>query len=79
MKHIFASARICSLSTALSLSIIFRLERRALTSRGAQLGLADADAAVRLPEGARVDVLDDEADELLIVTRSEIRHVRFDR
>ena len=56
-----------------------RLERRALTSRGAQLGLADADAAVRLPEGARVDVLDDEADELLIVTRSEIRHVRFDR
>ena len=56
-----------------------RLERRPLTSRGAKLGLGDADATVKLPEGARVDVLDDEADELVVVTRSEIRHVRFRR
>ena len=56
-----------------------RLERRPLTSRGAKLGLGAADATVKLPEGARVDVLDDEADELVVVTRSEIRHVRFRR
>ena len=56
-----------------------RLERRPLTIRGDQLGLADADATVKLPKDARVDVLDENADELLVVTRSEIRHVRFRR
>ena len=55
------------------------LERRFLNLKDQQLQLAAADARVKVPEDARILVVDEFGDDVLILTEAEVRHVRFRR
>jgi hypothetical protein len=55
------------------------LERRFLNRKAGRLTLSKADARTPVPKKARILAADPIADEILIVTNNEVRHVRFRR
>ena len=55
------------------------IERRFLNAKGNQLKMASSDARSTVPAKGRILVADAIGDDILIVTASEVRHVRFRR